>query len=84
MDLKKLGTTDVSHVLFGVKNHATVSIFFFFLSFQMHVQVWVAGGREIGRGRNSNLGAKFTVPTWRLGRLFFFFITWGSWVAVAG
>ena len=50
MNLKKLGTTDVSHALFGVKNHATVSIFFF-LSFQMHLQGWVAGGREIGRGR---------------------------------
>ena len=33
MNLKKLGTTDVSHVLFGVKNYATVSIYFFFFIF---------------------------------------------------
>ena len=32
MNLKKLGTTDVSHALFGVKTHATVSIFFFIFS----------------------------------------------------
>ena len=48
MDLKKLGTTDVSHVLFGVKNHATVSIFFFFFyRFKCTCRFgWLAGGRS--------------------------------------
>ena len=62
----------------------------------MHVQGWAGDRERPGRGRgvpdasavihsrNSNFGAKFTVPTWRLDRLFFFCITWGSWVAVAG
>ena len=58
---------------------------FFFLSFQMHVQGWAGDRERPGRGRgvpdasavihsrNSNLGAKFTVPTWRLDRLIIFF-----------
>ena len=88
MNQKKLGTTDVSHALFGVKNHATVSIFFFFIFSNARAELgsWWAGDRERpGRGRgvpdasaviqsrNSNFGAKLTVQTWRLGRLFFFF-----------